>query len=169
MTECLHRPREVKAHVRACMLNYFHCVRLCVTLQTYPARLLCPWDSPGKNIGVSAISSSRGFSRLRNWTCVSYISCIGRWVLYHWATRKAKHYFRLPYTMPELWDTKGPWLCAGTKKCYVLTMVAEQIYKGVKTEYSSVFYFLVLSMKLLCLCENKFCLPQRLHNSLMAN
>ena len=29
------------------------------------------------------ISSSRGSSRSRNWTC---ISCIGRWILYHWAT-----------------------------------------------------------------------------------
>ena len=27
-----------------------------------PARLLCPWDSPGKNAGVVAISSSRGSS-----------------------------------------------------------------------------------------------------------
>ena len=33
-----------------------------------------------------AISSSRGSSQPRNWTCVSYISCIGRWILYHCAT-----------------------------------------------------------------------------------
>ena len=30
-----------------------------------------------------AISSSRGSSQPRDWTC---ISCIGRWVLYHWTT-----------------------------------------------------------------------------------
>ena len=30
-----------------------------------------------------AISSSRGSSRPRDWTHVSYISCIGRWALYH--------------------------------------------------------------------------------------
>ena len=33
-----------------------------------------------------AISSSRGTSQPRDQTC---ISCIGRWILYHWATRKA--------------------------------------------------------------------------------
>ena len=30
-----------------------------------------------------AMPSSRGSSQLRDWTCVSYISCIGRQVLYH--------------------------------------------------------------------------------------
>ena len=29
-----------------------------------------------------AISFSRGFSQSRDWTCVSCLSCIGRWVLY---------------------------------------------------------------------------------------
>ena len=33
-----------------------------------------------------AISSSRGSSRPRDWTCVS---CTGRWILYHWATGEA--------------------------------------------------------------------------------
>ena len=27
--------------------------------------------------------SSRGSSQPRDWNCISYISCIGRWVLYH--------------------------------------------------------------------------------------
>ena len=31
----------------------FSLVQLCATLWTVPARLLCPWDSPGKNTGVS--------------------------------------------------------------------------------------------------------------------
>ena len=34
------------------------------------------------------ISSFRGSSRARDWTRVSRISCIGRQILYHWATRK---------------------------------------------------------------------------------
>ena len=34
-----------------------------------------------------AISSCKGSSRPRDWTC---ISCIGRWILYHWATREAQ-------------------------------------------------------------------------------
>ena len=31
-----------------------------------------------------ATPSSRGYSRVRDRNCVSYVSCIGRWVLYHW-------------------------------------------------------------------------------------
>ena len=37
-------------HVYVCCL--FSPVRLFVTYGLYPTRLLCPWDSPGKNIGV---------------------------------------------------------------------------------------------------------------------
>ena len=33
-----------------------------------------------------AISPSRGSSWSRDRTCVSWITCIGRWVLYYWAT-----------------------------------------------------------------------------------
>ena len=33
-----------------------------------------------------AISSSRGSSQPRDWTCVSCVSCIGRQILYHCAT-----------------------------------------------------------------------------------
>ena len=36
-----------------------------------------------------AIFFSRGSSRPRNRTCVS---CVGRWILYHWATREAPHH-----------------------------------------------------------------------------
>ena len=65
-------------------------VKLCLTLSglcgLQSTRLLCPWYSPGKNIGVVAISFSRGSFQPRDWTC---LSCIGNWVLYHWATREA--------------------------------------------------------------------------------
>ena len=42
-----------------------------------PTRLLCPWDFPGKNTGVVAISFSRGSSQPRDQT---HVSCISR----HW-------------------------------------------------------------------------------------
>ena len=35
-------------------------VQLFVTPRTEPARLLCPWDSPGKNTGVSSHSLLQG-------------------------------------------------------------------------------------------------------------
>ena len=33
-----------------------------------------------------AMPSSRGFFQPQDWTCISYLSCIGRRILYHWAT-----------------------------------------------------------------------------------
>ena len=36
-----------------------------------------------------AISYSRGSSWPRDWTCISCVSCVGRWILYHWATGEA--------------------------------------------------------------------------------
>ena len=46
-----------------------------------PARLLCPWDSPGKNPGVGCHALLQGSSWPRDQTHVSYISCTGK--LYH--------------------------------------------------------------------------------------
>ena len=39
------------------MLSHFTRVRLFAAPQTYPARLLCSWDFPGKNLKWVAISS----------------------------------------------------------------------------------------------------------------
>ena len=65
----------------------FHCRGCCFVVQSlnrvvsyslqphglWPARLLCPWDFPGKNTG-EVISFSRGSFRPRGWT---HVSCIG--------------------------------------------------------------------------------------------
>ena len=48
--------------------------------ELYSTRLLFPWDFPGKNTGVVAISFSKGSSWPSDQTHVSCISCIaGRW------------------------------------------------------------------------------------------
>ena len=63
-----------------------HCFSMSDSLWPYgllPTSLLYPWDFPGKNTGVGHRSFSRGPSWLRDWTWVSYISCISRRVLYH--------------------------------------------------------------------------------------
>ena len=51
----------------------------------FQARIL-EWD---------AISSSRGSSQPRDWIYISYISCIGLQILYHWATWEAHFLNRL--------------------------------------------------------------------------
>ena len=74
--------------------------KLCLTLWG-------PHDcsQPGSSVhGISqarilewvAICFSRRSSQPRDWAC---ISCIGRWILYHWATREVPHDgFRWPYS-----------------------------------------------------------------------
>ena len=48
----------------------------------WPARLLCPWDSPGRNSEVGTMPSSRASSWPRDRTCISCFFCIVRWILY---------------------------------------------------------------------------------------
>ena len=58
-------------------------------------RLLCPWDSPRDKKSQARIwervagPSCRGSSRPREWTGVSYASCICRCVLHHYSTWEA--------------------------------------------------------------------------------
>ena len=49
--------------------------------------------SQARRLKQVAISFSRGSSQPRDWTCVSCVSCIGRRILYHWATREAHHIY----------------------------------------------------------------------------
>ena len=49
----------------------------------WPTRLLCPWDSPDKNTGVSCYALLQGIFWSWGWRCISWVSCIGRCVLYH--------------------------------------------------------------------------------------
>ena len=58
----------------ACTLCHFSRVRLFGTLLTVAARLLCPWDFPGKNTGWVAMPFSRGSSQPRGWTLVSLLA-----------------------------------------------------------------------------------------------
>ena len=51
-----------------------------------PTRLLCPSDFLGKKTECVVISFSRGSSQPKD---QSRVSCIGRQILYHWASREA--------------------------------------------------------------------------------
>ena len=50
-----------------------------------PTRLLCPWDSPSKNIGVGCHSLLQAIFLPRDRTHGSCVSCIGRRVPYYWS------------------------------------------------------------------------------------
>ena len=82
------------------------CVRVLSSIWLFatpgPIRLLCPWNFPGKNTGVVAISYFRWsfWSRDQTW-----VSCIGRWILYHWATWEAHVCINIQYLFFFFWFT----------------------------------------------------------------
>ena len=60
------------------------CLTLCDPMdRSFPTRLLYPWNSPGKNAAVGCHFLLQAIFQPRGGTQVSYVSCIGRWVLYH--------------------------------------------------------------------------------------
>ena len=58
-------------------------------------RLLCPWDSPGKNIGVGFHALLQGIfpTQGSNLHFLGLLHC--RWILYHIATREAQAFLSL--------------------------------------------------------------------------
>ena len=76
--------------------------QLCMTLRPHrlwPARLLCPWNSPGSNTGVGCQFFSRGSFQPRDW---SQVSCINRWIIYYLSQQGSlganKPFDKLDYT-----------------------------------------------------------------------
>ena len=72
----LNRIRSVHFYSRVscmggCVLS---CVQLLRPQGLQPARLLCPWDSPGNNTAWVALSLSRRSSRPRHWPCISCLA-----------------------------------------------------------------------------------------------
>ena len=83
--EALNR-HKVRHYTRLTACVRAESLQACLTLRTYglqPGRLLCPWDSPGKNTGVGYRALLQGIFQPRGRTHMSCIPYIGRWVLYH--------------------------------------------------------------------------------------
>ena len=47
------------------------------------------WNFPGKNTGIGCHFYLQGIFLTQGWTCVSYGSCIGRWIIYPCVTWEA--------------------------------------------------------------------------------
>ena len=73
--------------------------------ELYLTRLLCPWDSPGKNSGVGCHALLQGIILTqRSNQCL--LHC--RWILYHWATGEAL--LVLPLSRNKLYPcSESPW------------------------------------------------------------
>ena len=72
-----------------------------------PARLLCPWDSPGKNTGVGCHAPSRGSSHPRNQT---QVSCIAGGFFTIWATREALWQSCICKFTGKIWNILYSWV-----------------------------------------------------------
>ena len=80
----------------------------CLTLrpnELQPPRLLCPWDSPGKNTGVGCHFLPKGIFPIHGSNC---ISCIGRPIIYHLALHNLSEFLMLwcslwIFTEPSIW------------------------------------------------------------------
>ena len=72
-----------------CMRSHFHCVQLLVTPRTVDPRLLCPWNSSGKNTGVGCHALLQGIfpTEGSNPGLLCLLHCSK--ILYCWATREA--------------------------------------------------------------------------------
>ena len=74
---------------------------------TIPARLLCPWDSPGKNTGVGCHALLQGIF-LTQGSNLGLPHC--RWILYHlshqgnlWILEWVAYLFSREYSQPRNW------------------------------------------------------------------
>ena len=98
---------------------YMNSIIAALTFRVCACTWSCPilWDPmdcnpPGSSVHgilwariqeLVAISFSRGSSRPRDWTCVSCVSCIGRWVLYQLSHQGSPWIFYLPPLTLHQW------------------------------------------------------------------
>ena len=114
--------RSFATHWRTTQLDWVAHLSVCVCESLSHVWLCDPMDyrQPGSSVhGIfqarilewDAISSSRGSSRLKDWICISCISCLGRWILYHCTTSKA-------HSLPEVefWT----WVCLTSKSLFLI-------------------------------------------------
>ena len=73
------------------MTTCFSCVRLCNPMDCSPPGSSVHGILQARILEWVAISSSRGSPPPRYRTCISCVFCIGRQILYHWATWKTFH------------------------------------------------------------------------------
>ena len=81
--------RDLLRYPCVCAESLQSCLTLCDSMVYSPARLLCPWDSPGKNTRVGCHALLQGIFLTQGSSHISYVSCTGSWGLDHWATWKA--------------------------------------------------------------------------------
>ena len=92
-TELLVTSIKIKIVLRIVVVKSLSCIwPSCSPMDCSSPGSSVHWIFQASILELVAISFFRGSSQLRDWTCVS---CIGRWIPCHWATREGCfiHYF----------------------------------------------------------------------------
>ena len=89
----------ISTNRRACVLSRFRNVSL-GPYGLYRSRLLCPWDSPGKNTGVGCHALLQGVFPTQGLN-LHLLHC--RQILYCWATREALQQTYIDTNMRKAW------------------------------------------------------------------
>ena len=97
-----HPPIHSRVHLCSAACH----VRLMATAWTvaHQAPLSMGWILQARILERVAIVFSRGSSQTRNQTHFSYVSCVGRWILYHWCDNEITyiHIYRRRQWHPTL-------------------------------------------------------------------
>ena len=91
------------------MLSHFSHVLLFMTLWTVADQILRPWDPPSKNTKMGFHCLLQGILPTHGLNFVSYVSCIGRHVLYY--TWEAQSLNKIP-SFSCVWLFATPWTAA---------------------------------------------------------
>ena len=86
-----------------------------------PTRLLCPWDFPGQNTGVRCHFLLQGIFPTQRSNLGPCVSCIGRWMLYHW------HHLEIIFFKKLSWTRRMSHIsvsCRSQRSIYLITQRA---------------------------------------------
>ena len=89
-----------------CMLSGFSPVWLCDPVDRSPPGSSVHGILQARILEWVVMPSSGGSSWLRDQTHIPYVSCVGRWILYHWATWKAV----IAKTVLKRWTNLVKWI-----------------------------------------------------------
>ena len=84
------------------------CLTLCDSMDCSPPGSSVHGILQARILEWVAMPSSRGSSQPRDQSCVSYMSCIGRWVLYHLRIPPTPVFWELGHVVPSL-GSKAEW------------------------------------------------------------
>ena len=90
----------------------------CPTFGLWPIRLLCLWNFLGKSTGVGCHFLLQGVFPTDGLNfAVSFISCIGKWILHHWCHLRSNSSYFCSQSCPRIHHSPSPILAGFFLSC----------------------------------------------------